>query len=89
MDKKIVSVLLIVLSAIIVSAVLASQQDEVVKQIYQQEPHDVTLLNGSTVTTPEPFLSVELQSKIWNLAPIGVFVGAGLAIFLMFFGKKV
>ena len=90
MDKRFTAVLLIVIGALLVSAVLISQQDEVAKNIYATAGHEVTLINGSTITTPDPFLSPELQLKIWSLAPIGVFLGAGLAIFLLFFkgGKR-
>lgn len=85
MDGKIKGVLLIIIVATIVSAILSSNYDDNVKQIYSQQAHNVTLENGDVILTPDPMLSPELQVKVWGLAPIGVWIGAGLAIFFMFF----
>ena len=88
MEQKLVAVLFVVLGAILVSSVLIGQQDQIVKNIYATSSHTVTLADNTTITTPEPFLSPALQVQIWSLAPIGVFIGAGLTIFLMFMNKK-
>lgn len=83
--NKLYSVLLVIVVALIASAILASNYQDVVKSIYAFEPQNVTTTYSGTVETPEPMLSSSLQTKIWSLAPVGIFVGAGLAIFLMFF----
>lgn len=85
MQGKMKAVLLIVVFATIISAVLTSTYDDNVKSIYDQQAHSVTLNDNSSITTPAPFLSPALQVKIWGLAPIGVWVGSGLAIFLLLF----
>lgn len=74
--------------AIITSAVLASNYPTVVQSIYAFEPQNVTVdTDLGWVMTPEPMISSELQTQIWALGGIGVFIGAGLAIFLLFFKK--
>lgn len=85
MDKKLSAVLMIVIFALIISAVLASNYDSAVKRIYTQQAHNVTLDDGSVVLTPEPMIDPELQTQIWGLGAIGVWIGAGLAIFLTLF----
>lgn len=85
--NKIYSVLMVVLLTIIVSAILYSNNDRVAQYIYAQDTHAITLLNGSTVESPDPFLPTDLQVQIWYLAPLGVILGGAFAIFLMMFKR--
>lgn len=86
--SKLYAVLMVVVMTLIVSAILYANSDQVTQYIYAQSSHSVTLLNSSTVTTPEPFISPELQAQIWSLAPLGVILGGAFAIFLMFFRRR-
>lgn len=85
--NKLYTVLMVVIMVLITSAILYANQDDVTQYIYATESHDVTLLNGSTVTTPSPFISPDLQVQIWSLAPLGVILGGAFAIFLLFFRR--
>lgn len=85
---KVYSVLMVVILTLITSAILYANQDRVAQYVYAQSPHDVVLLNGTTITTPEPFISPELQVQIWSLAPLGVILGGAFAVFLMFFKRR-
>lgn len=80
--------LLLIILAIITSAVWISQMDTVYGQVYQGlGSHNFTYLNGTTsVTTasPQPFVSPSLLVQILGLIPLGLWAGVGFAGFKMF-----
>jgi hypothetical protein len=85
MEKKVFAVLIILIGATIISSILAATYTQSVKNIYAFKTQTVTLEDNTTVTTPAPLVPSDVQVQIYGLAPVGVWMGAGLAIFLMFF----
>lgn len=84
---KLYGVLMIVIMTIVVSAIINANTDTLVQYAYAQSPHEVTLLNSSTVTTPAPFVSPALQAQLIGLMPFGVLIGGAFAVFVLYFRR--
>jgi hypothetical protein len=87
MEKKFTEALIVVITVIVALAILTGTNDTVTRSIYKEQAHNVTLSDNTVIETPAPLLGVDVQMLLWSLAPVGVVIFGGLALFYLFMKK--